>query len=57
MGVLSIITASVEIEHLGDYANWRLGVAFFAVAAAAWGYWSFTMYELPASLLVAAVFS
>lgn len=29
--LFSLLTASIEIEHLGDMANWRLGVVLIAL--------------------------
>jgi hypothetical protein len=47
MGMLAFIAASLEYEHLGDNANWRLPISVLATVGAAWGMWSFFRFEHP----------
>jgi hypothetical protein len=44
----SAVVIGVEIEHLGDDANWRLIVAIASTLAAAWGNYSAYRMEAPA---------
>lgn len=42
---LAVIAASVEIEHFGDYANFRLIFVLLVTVAAAWGNFLAVRYE------------
>jgi hypothetical protein len=43
----AIVAVSVEVEHFGDYANWRLILVFICSAGAAWGNYSALRMESP----------
>lgn len=47
---LAVIPVSVEIEHFGDYANWRLITALVALMAMAWGNYAGVRYEGPTQI-------
>lgn len=44
---LCIVSSLTELNHLGDYANWRLGLNLVFSVAISWGYWAAVRYELP----------
>jgi len=50
MIVFILYVAGTEIEHLGDYANWRLFVGFLASVSTAWGSWAYFKYESPPTI-------
>lgn len=47
--LMIIIIASIEGEHFGDYANWRLGMSELALLGSTWGMWAYLRFELPTS--------
>jgi hypothetical protein len=51
LGMLSVVGMSVELEHLGDYANWRLFFVLVAMVINTWGNYSLLRYEAPAQIL------
>jgi hypothetical protein len=48
--VFVLYVAGTEVEHLGDYANWRLYVGLIASVSSAWGSWAYFKYENPPSI-------
>lgn len=46
MGLL-VAALTVEVEHFGDYANWRLIVILVSSMAMAWGNYAALRYERP----------
>ena len=50
--VFFFYVGGTEIEHLGDYANWRLYIGFLTAAAMTWGMWSYYKFERPAELRI-----
>lgn len=50
LALFVISAVGTELEHLGDYANWRLIINMLAVVGSAWGQWSFFKFELPTQI-------
>lgn len=51
LGMLSVVAMTIEIEHLGDYPNWRLFFALVAMIVNTWGNYSFLRYEAPSQIV------
>jgi hypothetical protein len=47
---LVALVSSIEFEHLGDLANWRLAAVVLVFIANGWGLWAFFRWEKPAPL-------
>lgn len=47
LGLLAVVAMTVELEHLGDTANWRLFLVLVAMIMNTWGNYSFLRYEIP----------
>lgn len=47
IAMLSVVGMTIELEHIGDYANWRLFFVLVAMILNTWGNYSFLRYETP----------
>jgi hypothetical protein len=50
--VFFFYVGGTEIEHFGDYANWRLYIGFLTAVAMSWGMWSYYKWERPSELRI-----
>lgn len=51
IGMLAVVAMSIEVEHLGDFANWRLFFLLVAMIVNTWANYSFLRYEEPSQIL------